>query len=44
MWATRDDVRDLARLVGVEGRVVGIDFSGAMVAEAKKRHRPQGYR
>lgn len=33
-----DDVRDLARLVGPRGRVVGVDVSGAMIAEAKKRH------
>lgn len=39
---TGDDARDLARLVGEEGRVVGVDFSGAMVAEAKKRHATSG--
>ena len=35
---TGDDVRDLAQLVGPRGRVVGVDVSGAMIAEAKKRH------
>jgi ubiquinone/menaquinone biosynthesis C-methylase UbiE len=33
-----DDVRDVARLIGDSGRVVGVDFSGAMIAEAKKRY------
>ena len=31
-------MRDLAQLVGPRGRVVGVDVSGAMIAEAKKRH------
>ena len=35
---TGDDVRDLAQLVGPRGRVVGVDVSGAMITEAKKRH------
>jgi ubiquinone/menaquinone biosynthesis C-methylase UbiE len=35
---TGEDVRDLAQLVGPRGRVVGVDVSGAMIAEAKKRH------
>ena len=33
-----DDVRDLASLTGDSGRVVGVDFSGAMIVEAKKRY------
>ena len=33
-----DDVRDLAGLIGDRGRVVGVDFSAAMIAEAKKRY------
>jgi len=33
-----DDVRDLANLIGDSGRVVGVDFSGAMIVEAKKRY------
>ena len=33
-----DDVRDLASFIGDSGRVVGVDFSGAMIAEAKKRY------
>lgn len=32
-----DDVRTIARRVGVEGHVVGIDASGAVVAEAARR-------
>jgi|1185.fasta_scaffold253488_1 ubiquinone/menaquinone biosynthesis C-methylase UbiE len=32
-----DDARTLARLVGPEGRVVGVDNSEAMVAEARRR-------
>jgi ubiquinone/menaquinone biosynthesis C-methylase UbiE len=35
---TGDDVRDLAQVVGRRGRVVGVDVSGAMIAEAKQRH------
>ena len=35
---TGDDVWDLARVVGPRGRVVGVDVSSAMIAEAKKRH------
>jgi ubiquinone/menaquinone biosynthesis C-methylase UbiE len=34
---TGDDVRDLAGLVGVNGRVVGIDHSSDMIAEARRR-------
>lgn len=34
---TGDDVRALARMVGPTGRVVGIDSSEAMIAEARKR-------
>jgi ubiquinone/menaquinone biosynthesis C-methylase UbiE len=37
---TGDDVWDLARVVGPRGRVVGVDASSAMIAEAKKRHAP----
>jgi ubiquinone/menaquinone biosynthesis C-methylase UbiE len=37
-----DDVRDLAMAVGNSGRVVGVDFSGAMIAEAKKRYAAAG--
>jgi ubiquinone/menaquinone biosynthesis C-methylase UbiE len=33
-----DDVRDLASFIGDSGRVVGVDFSGAMIVEAKKRY------
>jgi ubiquinone/menaquinone biosynthesis C-methylase UbiE len=39
---TGDDVRDLARLVAPRGRVVGLDFSGAMIAEARTRHGQSG--
>ena len=35
---TGDDVWYLARVVGPRGRVVGVDVSSAMIAEAKKRH------
>jgi cyclopropane fatty-acyl-phospholipid synthase-like methyltransferase len=34
---TGDDVRALAPLVGSTGRVVGVDHSGTMIAEARKR-------
>ncbi|MGI5467606.1 methyltransferase domain-containing protein [Streptomyces sp. CA-132043] len=34
---TGDDARELARLVGPEGRVVGTDVSAAMVDEARRR-------
>ena len=34
---TGDDARALARLVGADGRVVGIDNSDAMLAEARRR-------
>lgn len=34
---TGDDVRDLAGLVGVNGRVVGIDHNSDMIAEARRR-------
>lgn len=34
---TGDDVREMARLVGMGGRVVGVDNSQSMIAEAKKR-------
>ena len=37
-----DDVRDLALVIGDGGRVIGVDFSGAMIAEAKKRHAAVG--
>ncbi|MGH9720858.1 MAG: methyltransferase domain-containing protein [Bryobacteraceae bacterium] len=36
---TGDDVRKLAQVIGTRGRVVGVDVSGAMIAEAKRRHR-----
>jgi ubiquinone/menaquinone biosynthesis C-methylase UbiE len=39
---TGDDVWDLARVVGPRGRMVGVDVSGAMIAEAKKRHALSG--
>jgi ubiquinone/menaquinone biosynthesis C-methylase UbiE len=39
---TGDDVRDLAPLVGPRGRIVGVDVSGAMIAEAKHRHAALG--
>lgn len=32
-----DDVRTLGRIVGRAGRVVGVDASGAMIAEARRR-------
>jgi ubiquinone/menaquinone biosynthesis C-methylase UbiE len=35
---TGDDARDIARLVGPHGRVLGLDYSGAMIAEARRRH------
>jgi len=35
---TGDDVRSLAQLLGARGKVVGLDFSGAMIAEAERRH------
>lgn len=34
---TGDDVRTLAQLVGRTGRVVGVDHSATMIAEARKR-------
>jgi ubiquinone/menaquinone biosynthesis C-methylase UbiE len=34
---TGEDSRAIARLVGANGQVVAIDFSAAMIAEAKKR-------
>jgi ubiquinone/menaquinone biosynthesis C-methylase UbiE len=34
---TGDDSREIALLVGPKGRVVGMDYSAAMVAEARKR-------
>ena len=34
-----DDVRELARLVGSAGRVVGVDSSAEMIAEAQRRSR-----
>ena len=34
-----DDARDLARLVGSDGRVVGIDLSETMISEARLRSR-----
>src|SRR4029453_15209086 len=37
-WGTGDDGRDLVPPVGPRGRIVGIDISGAMITEAKKRH------
>jgi ubiquinone/menaquinone biosynthesis C-methylase UbiE len=39
---TGDDVRDLAPLVGPRGRIVGVDVSVAMIAEAKHRHAALG--
>lgn len=39
---TGDDVRALAGLVGATGRVVGIDFSLAMVTEAARRSGREG--
>jgi len=38
---TGDDVRALAEIVGPAGRVVGIDASLAMIAEAQKRGLPE---
>ncbi len=35
-----DDTREVAELVGPTGRVVGMDLSGAMVAEARRRGGP----
>ncbi len=34
---TGDDVRSLAKFVGVNGRVIGVDSSTTMIQEAKKR-------
>jgi ubiquinone/menaquinone biosynthesis C-methylase UbiE len=34
---TGDDARELARLVGPEGRAVGVDASETMIAEARRR-------
>jgi ubiquinone/menaquinone biosynthesis C-methylase UbiE len=34
---TGDDVREMARLVGEQGKVVGVDNSQAMIAEAENR-------
>src|SRR4051812_8849468 len=34
---TGDDTREIARLVAPHGRVVGIDFSAAMIAESRRR-------
>lgn len=34
---TGDDSLEIARLVDSEGRVVGIDYSEAMIAEARRR-------
>ena len=34
---TGEDVRALAQLVGTQGRVVGLDSSEIMIAEARKR-------
>src|SRR6266571_8459332 len=34
---TGDDSREIAGLVGPEGRVVGVDYSAGMVAEARRR-------
>jgi ubiquinone/menaquinone biosynthesis C-methylase UbiE len=39
---TGDDVRDLASMLGRHGRAVGVDVSGAMIAEAKNRHAASG--
>src|SRR5215831_19201759 len=39
---TGDDVREIARLVGTKGRVVGIDPSEAMIAESKRRAEGSG--
>lgn len=35
---TGEDVRTLAHVVGSQGRAVGVDVSGVMVAEAARRH------
>jgi ubiquinone/menaquinone biosynthesis C-methylase UbiE len=37
-----DDVRDVARVIGNSGQMIGVDFSGAMIAEAKKRYAAAG--
>lgn len=34
---TGDDVRDMAEVVGVAGRVIGVDNSAAMIEEARRR-------
>jgi ubiquinone/menaquinone biosynthesis C-methylase UbiE len=39
---TGDDVRSLAQLLGASGKVVGVDFSGAMTSEAQRRHSEPG--
>lgn len=39
---TGDDSREIARLVGPKGRVVGLDYSEAMVAEARRRAADSG--
>jgi ubiquinone/menaquinone biosynthesis C-methylase UbiE len=39
---TGDDVRDLAAAVGPHGRVVGLDVSSTMIAEANRRHGSSG--
>lgn len=39
---TGDDAREIAGLVGIKGRVVGIDPSEAMIAESKRRAEGSG--
>ncbi|MDB5067971.1 MAG: methyltransferase protein [Chloroflexi bacterium] len=39
---TGDDARELARLVGPEGRAVGVDASETMIAEARRRAHGSG--
>jgi ubiquinone/menaquinone biosynthesis C-methylase UbiE len=39
---TGDDARDLARRVGPQGRVVGVDASETMIAEARRRAQGSG--
>ena len=39
---TGDDARSLAQLLGTCGTVVGLDFSGAMITEAQRRHSESG--
>jgi ubiquinone/menaquinone biosynthesis C-methylase UbiE len=39
---TGDDARELARLVGPEGRAVGVDASETMIAEARRRVQGSG--